>query len=50
MNNNGISRFQFDGAMAMMERTNRRLWIVTLVLIALLIVSNVLWLIFGVNK
>lgn len=36
--------YVYEGGMARMERMNRRLWIVVLVLIAALIVTNAAWL------
>lgn len=33
----------YEGAMARMERTNKRLWIITIILIAALILSNAAW-------
>ena len=33
----------YEGAMARMERANKRLWIITIILIAALILSNAAW-------
>lgn len=39
-----ISQYFHEGTVAMMERTIRRLWITTIILIVLLVVTNALWL------
>lgn len=39
-----VSQYVHEGAVAMMERTIRRLWITTIILIVLLVVTNALWL------
>ena len=39
-----ISRYVHESTVAMMERTIRRLWITTIILIVLLVVTNALWL------
>ena len=41
---NNANYFALDGAMAMMERVNRRLWIVTVILLLALLISNAIWL------
>jgi hypothetical protein len=44
MENNIVPFIVHEGDMARMERSNKRLWIVILVLIILLVGSNVAWL------
>jgi hypothetical protein len=44
MENNIVPFIVHEGDMARMERANKRLWIVILVLIILLVGSNVAWL------
>ena len=44
MENNTVPFIVHEGAMARMERANKRLWIVILILIILLVGSNVAWL------
>jgi len=39
-----VSQYVHEGTVAMMERTIRRLWITTIILIVLLVVTNALWL------
>lgn len=39
-----VSQYFHEGTVAMMERTIRRLWITTIILIILLVVTNALWL------
>ena len=39
-----VNYFALDGAMAMMERVNRRLWIVIVILLLALTISNAVWL------
>lgn len=39
-----VSQYFHEGTVAMMERTIRRLWITTIILIVLLVVTNALWL------
>lgn len=39
-----ISQYVHESTVAMMERTIRRLWITTIILIVLLVVTNALWL------
>lgn len=43
-NENNVPYIVFESSQARMERTNRRLWIVTIILIALLFLTNGLWL------
>jgi len=43
---NNVSYFAFDGAMAMMERTNHRQFIVIIVLILALIATNTAWILY----
>lgn len=44
MENNSVPYIVHEGDMARMERSNKRLWIVILVLIVIVIVSNIAWL------
>lgn len=44
MDNKDVPYIVHEGDMARMERSNRRLWIVILVLIVIVIVSNIAWL------
>lgn len=44
MDNKDVPYIVHEGDMARMERTNKRLWIVILVLIILLVSSNIAWL------
>lgn len=39
-----VSQYFHEGTVAMMERTIRRLWITTIILIVLLVATNALWL------
>lgn len=39
-----VSKYFHEGTVAMMERTIRRLWITTIILIVLLVATNALWL------
>ena len=41
---NNVPYIVFEGSQARMERTNRRLWITTIILIALLFLTNGAWL------
>lgn len=41
-----VSQYFHEGTVAMMERTVRRLWITTILLIVLLVGTNVAWLIY----
>ena len=41
-----VSQYFHEGTVAMMERTIRRLWITTILLIVLLVGTNVAWLIY----
>lgn len=43
MEQNNIPYFAHEGAMARMERTNRRLWILCIILIVLLTLTNGSW-------
>lgn len=43
MEQNNIPYFAHEGAMARMERTNRRLWILCIILIVLLASTNCAW-------
>ena len=40
---NNVPYIVFEGSQARMERTNRRLWITTIILIALLFLTNGAW-------
>lgn len=42
--NRVVSQYFHEGTVAVMERTIRRLWITTILLIVLLVVTNGLWL------
>lgn len=44
MDNKDVPYIVHEGDMARMERSNRRLWIIALVLIVLLVGSNIAWL------
>lgn len=44
MDNKDVPYIVHEGDMARMERSNRRLWIIVLVLIVLLVGSNIAWL------
>jgi flagellar basal body-associated protein FliL len=44
MDNKDVPYIVHEGDMARMERSNRRLWIIILVLIVLLVGSNIAWL------
>ena len=44
--NEQVSYFVFEGAMARMERTNHRQWIIIIILIAALILTNLAWIIY----
>lgn len=46
MDNKDVPYIVHEGDMARMERTNKRLWIVVIMLIALLIASNTAWLMY----
>lgn len=43
MEQNNIPYFAHEGAMSRMERTNRRLWILCIILIVLLTLTNGAW-------
>lgn len=43
MEQSNIPYFAHEGAMARMERTNRRLWILCIILIVLLTLTNSAW-------
>ena len=44
MDNKDVPYIVHEGDMARMERSNRRLWIIVLILIVLLVGSNIAWL------
>lgn len=46
MDNKDVPYIVHEGDMARMERTNKRLWIVVIMLILLLIASNTAWLMY----
>lgn len=43
MNETNVPYIVYESAMARMERTNKRLWIIVIILIATLIATNVGW-------
>lgn len=46
MEQSNIPYFAHEGAMARMERTNRRLWILCIILIVLLTLTNGAWIVY----
>lgn len=46
MEDKSIPYFAHEGMMVRMERTNHRLWILSIVLIVCLIVSNLAWILY----
>lgn len=46
MDNKDVPYIVHEGDMARMERTNKRLWIIVIMLILLLIASNTAWLMY----
>jgi hypothetical protein len=47
MDNKDVPYIVHEGDMARMERTNKRLWIIVIMLILLLIASNTAWLMYA---
>lgn len=46
-NEKTVSYWEFESALARMDRLNKRLWVTSLILIGALVGSNLYWIIWG---